>query len=155
MATTRRPKYRSGLERLAAGCLVRAGLDKHFHYEPYRLQYYVPSTTRMYLPDWAMGNEEQSIILETKGRFTSQDRKKMLLIKESHPKRTFVMIFGAPHNKIAKQSKTTYAMWCDKNNLLWCDIADFEKDPITCLSAIIPNFKVGNVMNPRKKKSKP
>jgi hypothetical protein len=54
------------------------------------------------------------VIIETKGRFTAADRRKMLAIKESHPDLDIKMLFMRD-NKIHKRSLTTYSMWCDAN----------------------------------------
>lgn len=53
------------------------------------------------------------IILETKGLFQTDDRKKMKLIKAAYPDLDIRLIFSNANAKIAKQSKTTYAKWAE------------------------------------------
>lgn len=104
-------KYRSKFEQRLADKLLKLG----FVYEPYRIKYEVPTSIHSYTPDFVRGK----LIYELKGRFTAADRKKMKLLVEQHPEYDFVMVFQNPNIKINKDSKTTYAMWCEKNNIEW------------------------------------
>ena len=72
--------------------------------------------TRKYTPDFFLPN---GIIVETKGRFTTADRKKHLLIQKQHPLLDIRFVFQNPRVKIYKGSKTTYADWCDKHGFVW------------------------------------
>ena len=105
-------KYRSGLERQVAELLK--GLGVKFEYESTKVPYQLMCN---YTPDFLLPN---GIYLETKGHFTPEDRRKMLAVKKANPELDIRMVFQAPHNKIEKRSKTTYAMWCDKNNIQHC-----------------------------------
>ena len=110
--------YRSNFEFEIAKYLDREGIA--FDYEKHKLSYIVPETKRTYTPDWELkGNEK--IIYESKGRFSGADRKKMLLVRECNPDITIRMIFQNSDVRISKASKTTYADWCDKNGIEWCD----------------------------------
>ena len=62
--------------------------------------------------------------LETKGRFTGSDRQKMKAVKTQNPESTVVIVFQDPNKTISKVSKTTYAQWCDKNDIEWCKPED-------------------------------
>lgn len=103
--------YRSKFEQRLSERLLKLG----FKYEPFKLDYTVPETEHKYTPDFVKGK----LIYELKGRFTAQDRKKMKLLVEQHPEFKFVMVFQNPNIKINKNSKTTYAIWCEKNNIEW------------------------------------
>lgn len=103
--------YRSKFEQRLSERLLKLG----FKYEPLKLDYAVPETEHKYTPDFVKGK----LIYELKGRFTAQDRKKMKLLVEQHPEFKFVMVFQNPNIKINKNSKTTYAIWCEKNNIEW------------------------------------
>ena len=61
-----------------------------------------------YCPDFKLYN---GTYIETKGRFTAADRRKMLAVRDNHPDETFVMLFMRD-NKIHKRSKTYYSDWC-------------------------------------------
>jgi hypothetical protein len=110
--------FRSNFEYEIAKYLDRNGVD--FGYEELKLKYVVPETKRTYTPDWRI-NTDTSIVYESKGRFSSSDRKKMLLVRECNPNIIIRMIFQNPDVRISKASKTSYADWCDKNNIEWCD----------------------------------
>lgn len=95
-------------------------------YEPCRISYIVPESRHNYTPDFQV-KENKSVYLEAKGYFSAADRKKMLHIIESNPSITFKMVLQNSMMKISKRSKTTYAMWCDKFGIEWCDWKDKEK----------------------------
>jgi hypothetical protein len=61
------------------------------------------------------------VILEAKGVWTVEDRTKHLLIREQHPELDVRLVFQNANNKIRKGSKTTYAAWCDKKGIKWCN----------------------------------
>lgn len=106
--------YRSGLEEKISKQIAAAGHAVHF--EQLRLPYVVPERDAKYTPDFYLDN---GIIIETKGIFTTEDRQKMRLIREQHPDLDIRMVFSNANAKIAKQSKTTYAMWSEKYGFLW------------------------------------
>tara|TARA_R110002020_G_scaffold101665_2_gene239311 strand:+ start:660 stop:953 length:294 start_codon:yes stop_codon:yes gene_type:complete len=80
--------------------------------------HYEVSETRRYTPDVILPN---GLVLELKGRFTANDRKKMLLVIKQHPELDIRMVFQRHTNKLFKGSKTTYSEWCDKNKIKWAD----------------------------------
>ncbi len=47
-------------------------------------------------------------------------RKKMILVKEQHSGIDIRFVFENPNLKLRKGSKTTYAMWAEKNGFKWC-----------------------------------
>jgi len=114
MRTTKN-RYRSKYEDDVCGRLDAAKVL--FDYETINLHYRVIEQ-RKYTPDVILPN---GIIIELKGRFTSSDRKKMLLVIAQHPDLDIRMVFMRPKNKLSKISRTTYAQWCDKNNIKWAD----------------------------------
>jgi hypothetical protein len=61
------------------------------------------------------------LIIETKGRFVTEDRQKHLLIKAQHPELDIRFVFSNSRAKISKTSKTTYAAWCDKYGFKYAD----------------------------------
>jgi hypothetical protein len=105
-------KFRSGLEKKVAALLDDLGVG--FEYEAQKLPYVLECN---YTPDFILPS---GIILETKGQFTPEDRRKMLAVIKAHPELDIRMVFQAPFNKIEKRSKTTYAAWCERHNIKWC-----------------------------------
>lgn len=108
--------YRSGLEEVVSEQLTKAGIK--FEYETTKIDYIKPVTKHKYTPDFILPN---NIIVETKGRFVTADRKKHLLIKEQHPSLDIRFVFSNSKTRISKQSKTTYADWCEKNGFKFAD----------------------------------
>ena len=107
--------YRSGLEEDMAKYLKK--LKIKFTYEKEKIKW-VDLKVRTYTPDFVL---ENGIIIETKGRFISVDRRKHKEIKKQFPDLDIRFVFSNSRNKIRKGSKTTYAMWCEKNNFLYAD----------------------------------
>lgn len=123
--------YRSGLEDAVADSLTARGVS--FEYEGHTIRYLKPARQARYTPDFVLPN---GIIVETKGRFVTADRQKHLLILDQHPDLDIRFVFSNPNTRISKQSKTTYAMWCDKHGFMFAKrdipvawIAE-PKDPI-------------------------
>lgn len=108
--------YRSGLERKIQSAIEEMDLEPN--YEATRLEYIIPETRHTYTPDFHLSPH---IMIETKGRWTVEDRLKMLYLKEQHPEISFRMVFQNAKQKIKKGSKTSYADYCDKHGLLWAE----------------------------------
>ena len=108
--------YRSGLEVKNQDYLKSLGIDGQ--YEENYLIYIVPSSEHKYTPDFVLPN---GIIIETKGVWDAEDRKKHLLIKEQHPELDIRFVFTRSKAPIYKGSKTTYASFCEKNNIKYAD----------------------------------
>ena len=106
--------YRSGLELSIARQLEDLGIDGQ--YEQNVIHYTKPETKHKYTPDFTLPN---GIIIESKGRFTSDDRKKHLYIQKQHPDLDIRFVFTNPKAKLYKGAKSTYAEWCIKNNFLF------------------------------------
>lgn len=108
--------YRSGLEETVADQLDSFGVP--YTYEKTKVSYVTPAVEHKYTPDFVLSN---GIIIETKGRFLTEDRKKHLLIKQQHPELDIRFVFTRSKTTISKQSKTTYADWCTKNGFQFAD----------------------------------
>ena len=102
--------FRSGLEHRVWKNLKQRHV-KDAAYEAIKISYVIPASSHSYTPD----------IIEVKGRLVKADRDKHLLIKEQHPNLDIRFVFQSANNKIRKGSKTTYAQWCDKNDIKWCE----------------------------------
>ena len=106
--------FRSGLENLNAEVLLQRG--HRVQYEEFTLEYTQPAKLRKYTTDFIL---ENGILVETKGRFLTADRQKHLLIKQMYPDLDLRFVFSNPYQTISKQSKTTYAKWCESKGFLW------------------------------------
>lgn len=109
--------YRSGLEETVASQLNNAGIDAK--YEERKLKYVKPATNCTYTPDFVLPN---GIVIETKGRFMADDRKKHVLLKQQHPDLDVRFVFNRSKTPISKGSKTTYAIWCEKSGFAYADV---------------------------------
>jgi len=108
--------YRSGLEEKVSAQLVAAGINAA--YEETKIEYIKPERTAKYTPDFVLPN---GIIIETKGRFLTDDRQKHLLVKAQHPQLDIRFVFSRSATTISKASKTTYALWCQKYGFKYAD----------------------------------
>ncbi|PDT45365.1 endodeoxyribonuclease [Sinorhizobium fredii] len=102
--------FRSGLEDINARFLTEWRVE--VRYEEYDMTYLKPAKISKYTPDFILPN---GIVVETKGRFLTEDRHKHILIKEQYPQLDLRFVFSNPNTRISKQSKTTYAIWCQSH----------------------------------------
>lgn len=121
-ATEKALGYRSGFEAKFAEQLKTNGLKAG--YEQDKVKFTQPSCERTYTPDWTI---REGVYIETKGRFTGADRKKLLWVRESNPDITIYMLFMRSTVTLSKTSKTTYGDWCDKHGIEWADIKDTRR----------------------------
>ena len=73
---------------------------------------------RTYTPDFILKN---GIIIETKGRFLTMDRRKHLAIKKQHPNLDIRFVFENSRKKLRKGAKSSYAEWCIKYGFRYYD----------------------------------
>jgi hypothetical protein len=108
--------FKSGLEESISNQIDSKGIK--VEYETEKVSYSIPASDHTYHPDFKLPN---GIFVETKGRFVIADRKKHTLIKVQHPELDIRFVFTNSRNKINKNSKTTYADWCEKNGFKYAD----------------------------------
>ena len=94
--------YRSGFEHKVSDQLKENKIK--FEYETTVIPYIKPETKHTYTIDFTLPN---GILVETKGRWVAEDRKKHLLIKKQHPNLDIRIVFMSGKTKIRKGSKTT------------------------------------------------
>ena len=104
--------FRSGLEEKVAEYLASKGVG--FSFETLKVPYVKPETKHIYTPDFILDN---GIIIETKGRWMMEDRKKHVLIRKQHPNLDIRILFQNANAKISKGSKTSYADFCEKHGI--------------------------------------
>ena len=116
-AQERAAGYRSGLEDATAE-MLRTRCTIPWAYEPGRISYTVPSRSAHYTPDFVFAN---GVVVETKGRWLTEDRKKIKLIREQYPGLALRMVFTRSKTTISKTSKTTYAAVCERLGIPFAD----------------------------------
>ena len=121
--TKKTSKYRSKLEERLATLLTTLGIS--YEYESEKVSYTIQ---HHYTPDFVLPNHTY---LEAKGYWDAADRRKILAVKKDNPDMDLRMVFQAPYNKINKNSKTTYAMWCEKHDIPWPAYHDIPIDWLT------------------------
>lgn len=109
--------FRSGLEERIAADLTEKSVG--FTYENLTIPYVKPAKGHKYTPDFLLLTN--GIIVESKGRYLTEDRQKMLLIKQQYPDLDVRLVFSNSKAKINKRSPTTYAMWSEKNGFPYAD----------------------------------
>lgn len=99
--------------------LDRLGIP--YAYESEKIEYTQPERRSKYTPDFPLHTKGtgKKIYVETKGRFEVKDRQKHILIQKQRPDLDIRFVFSNPRQRISKQSKTTYAMWCEKHGFLY------------------------------------
>ena len=113
--------YRSKFEERTAAQLKKEKIK--FLYEVSAFIYYLKvsgtcnicggtdvQAAHLYTPDFKMSN----LWIETKGKFTSKDRTKMIAVKEQHTKLDVRLLFMA-NNKLFPKSKTRYLDWAEQH----------------------------------------
>ena len=108
--------FRSGLEERVADLLVELGVK--YEYETTKVPYVI---SHIYSPDFILPN---GVVLECKGYWDAEDRRKIKEVKKQHPDLDLRMVFQAPYNTISKKSKTTYAKYCEKLGIPWTSFAN-------------------------------
>lgn len=86
-------------------------LKAKYKYESLKIKYTVPEKVHTYTPDFVLAN---GIIVEAKGKLTSADRKKMMLVAQQNKQLDIRFVF-MQDNKLSKVSKTKYSDWASKN----------------------------------------
>jgi predicted nuclease of restriction endonuclease-like RecB superfamily len=101
--TQKKPKYRSKFEGSVA-----ALLPKTVKYEAETYDYVLELR---YTPDWRVSHKGKSFLLEAKGKFDYEQRRKILAVLRYNAGLDLRIIFMR-NNRISKKSKTTYTDWC-------------------------------------------
>ena len=107
--------YRSRLEHKITMALDT--IKYNYDYESIKIEW-EDLAYRTYTPDFILNN---GIIIETKGRFLTADRRKHLCIKKQHPKLDIRFVFTNSRSKLSKGAKSTYAEWCIKHDFRYYD----------------------------------
>ena len=107
--------YRSGLEDTVSIYLKER--NHKFMYEEIKIEW-EDLAYRTYTPDFVLDN---GIMIETKGLFTTADRRKHLAVKKQHPKLDIRFVFTNSRTKLRKGAKSNYGEWCIKHGFRYYD----------------------------------
>lgn len=106
--------FRSGLEKKIAEQIKQFGYP--VLYETLKVHYVWPEQQSKYTPDFPLPN---GIVVETKGRFLTEDRQKHKHVKSQFPGLDVRFVFSNANARLTKVSKTTYAAWCEQYGFKW------------------------------------
>jgi len=108
-------RYRSGLEKEVAAYLRKT--QKKVRYEVLKVEW-EDLRYRTYTPDFVLDN---GIIIETKGIFDSNDRRKHREIQRQHPELDIRFVFSNAKSKLYKGAKSRYFNWCEQHKFQWAN----------------------------------
>jgi len=108
-------RYRSGLEKEVAAYLRKT--QKKVRYEVLKVEW-EDLRYRTYTPDFVLDN---GIIIETKGIFDSEDRRKHREIQRQHPELDIRFVFSNAKAKLYKGAKSRYFNWCEQHKFQWAN----------------------------------
>ena len=109
--------YDSRFEWIVSQRLLENGYD--FTHQPDHLKYIKQCK---YTPDFLIVTRTgKKIYIETKGYWKSDERSKHKMVCKQNPEIDLRLVFMNANNKLNKNSKTTYASWCDKYKIKWAD----------------------------------
>lgn len=112
--------FRSGGEERFAGDLTSRGLTYRYEDKAEKVPYVI---AYVYNPDFAIDRPDGSrLIVEYKGYFDQDDRRKHKAIKEANPDLDIRFVFDRPGNVSAplrKGAKSTIKDWLEKHGFTW------------------------------------
>ena len=111
----KRGEFKGKLEEQINQSLLDQGLE--ISYEKERFDYYLK---RFYTPDFLVKGNAFDFWIEVKGYWPSSKRTQFLAVLRNHPTLDIFVALQSPHQRISKQSRTTYCQWCEKYGVAWC-----------------------------------
>jgi hypothetical protein len=100
--------------------LIASGIS--YVYEAVKVFFVPPAKTRSKTWDWLITNKSgYTWVAETKGYWPRATRLKETEAIKQNPNVDVRYIFQRANTPIGKGSKTTYAKWCDKHDILWAE----------------------------------
>lgn len=109
--------FRSGFEERIYENASNQGRELDYESSSSVLFYTRPAKKSRYLPDFVLPN---GIVVEAKGRLTTEDRAKMLNVKRDNPDVDIRFLFQRANKRITKSKNSmTYEEWADKHGFQW------------------------------------
>lgn len=107
------PKFKSGFEEWIWKSALRR--NQKMEYETLWLTYVI---SHKYNPDFILKN---GIIIEAKGKFDQNSRRKMAAVKLAHPELDIRFVFQNANNRLSKRGKMTYWQWAEWKRFPWVE----------------------------------
>lgn len=106
-------EHRSRLEDQVENALREQGFQPEYESEKFAYVLH-----RKYTPDFRVGD----VRIEVKGWWPPAERAKFLAVVMANPTLKIFVALQRPGLTLNKNSKTTYAQWCQKHGIAWCPI---------------------------------
>lgn len=108
-------RFRSGYEKRIYDKATAAGQRLEFEPKDSVLHY---TKVASYLPDFRL--YPSGVLVESKGRFTSADRTKMLRVRRENPLVDIRILLQEPNKRLTKSPNSrTYWQWCEQHGFEW------------------------------------
>lgn len=125
--------WRSGLEVLTGKLMQDLNINYCFEgdvliWVPLPIEHKYHPDFRLLTPDGEphLTREGRILIIETKGRFMPDDMAKQLALKLQHPEADIRLVFQGAHKWFRKAKRMSYAGWCEKHGIKYCDFKDLK-----------------------------
>jgi hypothetical protein len=111
--------YRSWFEVDIALDALERGIE--FDYELEHIIWREPEKIRKYKPDFFVKRKTDGslLLVEAKGRWTADDRKKICFVTEQNPKLDLRMLFERDNTLSKSPNSKHYSEWCDRKGIKW------------------------------------
>lgn len=119
-AKAKKAGFRSGFEHKVAEQLTEECVN--WDYEKDKFHYVIPETDHTYKTDFTVETKHGIMYIETKGKLTLEDRKKLIFVRDQH-NIDLRILFQNANVKLRKGSNTTYGQWATKNGFKWANKA--------------------------------
>lgn len=135
------PAYRSKFEERLGAELTRAGIQFQYEHRPFAIS--VPTGHKCqrceadvyrksrFTPDFFIGQPKldgyDGWIIEAKGKFTANDRKRLLALVGTYGMHYKFGILFMRDNKLSKSSNTRYSDWCKQHGIEYA-VGTFKKE---------------------------
>jgi hypothetical protein len=92
-----------------------------FEYEKEHIIWIEPEKVRKYKPDFFVNRKKDGslLVVEAKGRWTADDRKKICCVTEQNPDLDLRMLFERDNTLSKSPNSKHYSEWCDKKGIKW------------------------------------
>lgn len=119
------PEPRNNFERVLDKAISTLSHEMRFTYD-YEPQNFTVQVEVSYKPDWIVDTGDKIVIIEGKGYFRDEDRKKVLAFTQQYPDYKYHIVFERD-NPMYKGSKYRYSDWCEKHGISY-SVKSLPKD---------------------------
>lgn len=109
------PQPRNAFERVLDKAINSLSHEMNLEYR-YEAEVFPVKVDGTYKPDWVVETPTKVVIVEGKGYFRDEDRKKVLAFTQQYPDYKYHIVFERD-NPIYKGSKFKYSDWCNKHGI--------------------------------------